>query len=166
MIFNDAPGFVGGSGWGNPELNLPAGWGITDLNQVGGFFPDGGYTDILPAFTAHPIYAAVNDARLAPNSISSFAAAIGDGSFHAIFGNFDATIFMATEVVINAGVADPGGFGCCSFEPALGPDGTAITLIRDEAPTAIPMLPAWALVPFAGLLLGSLYFLRPRGPAQ
>ena len=67
LIFNESSGFgVGGSGWGNPELNLPPAWGIADIS--GGFgVLDGGYTDILPAFTAplHPIYAAVNDTRLA-----------------------------------------------------------------------------------------------------
>ena len=130
FIFNDSPGFAGGLGWDNPELNLPAAWSIAD--QSGGFIGDGGYTDILPAFAAHPVYVNVNDSRLALNSISSFAANLGDASFDSIFGSFNAAIFTPTEVVINAGVVDVGGFGCCTSSAAPGPDGTAITLIRDD----------------------------------
>ena len=38
-------------------------------------------------------------------------------------------------MIVNAGIVDPGGFGCCSFEPAIGPDGKAITLLRNEVIT-------------------------------
>lgn len=131
VIFNDAAPFVGGSGWGNATLNLPAAWGISDTGNQFFFFADGGYTDILTPFQSHPIYAAVSDQRFVPNSISSFAANIGDGSFHTLIAGFNPAIFTPTEVVVNAGVSDPGGSGCCSFEPATGPDGTAITVIRD-----------------------------------
>lgn len=138
LIFNDSARFftVGGIGWNNPELNLPIAWGITDLDQTGGAPHDGGYTDILPAFSTHPIYAGLSDVRFGIDSVSSFAANIGDGSFHSIFGSFNAAIFTPTEVVINAGVVDVGGFnvqfGIGAFLAAPGPDGTAITLIRDE----------------------------------
>lgn len=134
IIFNDSARFstVGGQGWNNPELNLPAAWGITDLNQSSGGFMGGGYTDILPAFETHPIYNGLSDARFGLNSINSFAANIVDTSFHSIFGSFT-SIFTPTEVVINAGIVDPGSFGIGEFA-APGPNGTAITLIRDEPP--------------------------------
>ena len=138
LIFNDSARFftVGGLGWDNPELNLPVAWGITDLDQTGGNPYDGGYTDILTTFQAHPIYAGLSDARFGVDSVSSFAANIGDGSFHSIFGSYNLAIFMPSEVVVNAGVVDVGGynqlFGIGSWNAAPGPNGTAITLIRDE----------------------------------
>ena len=146
MIFNDSARFgtVGGIGWDNPELNLPAAWGVTDSDQTGGNPTDGGYTDILAAFATHPIYQNLSDARFGVNTVSSFAANIADGSFHSVFATFNAAIFTPTEVVINAGVVDVGGFNFQSTLPgcnpcfigsntaAAGPDGTAVTLIRDE----------------------------------
>lgn len=138
VIFNDSAGFstVGGQGWNNPELNLPAAWGIGDSNQTGGSPCDGGYSDILPAFATHPIYQGLSDARFGVDSVSSFAANIGDGSFHSIFGSFNPAIFAPTEVVINAGIIDVGGFnatfGIGAYCSPAGPDGTAITLIRDQ----------------------------------
>jgi hypothetical protein len=118
-------------------LNLPAAWGITDADQSAGGFADGGYTDILPAFAGHPIYAGLTDARLAPNSVASFAANIVDDSFHSIFGSFNGAIFTPTELLINVGVVDVGGFnatyGFGSFVPPIGPNGLAISLVRDEA---------------------------------
>jgi hypothetical protein len=140
LIFNDSARFftVAGAGWNNPELNLPAAWGITDLDQTGGGPTDGGYTDILPAFQTHAAYAGLSDARFGVDSVSSFAANIADGSFHSIFGSFNATIFTPTEVVVNAGVIDVGGFnaafGIGAFLSPAGPDGSAITLIRENAP--------------------------------
>jgi hypothetical protein len=145
LIFNDAARFftVGGVGWGNPELNLPLAWGITDSDQSGGGFMGGGYTDILAGFQTHPIYdgtafggVVLSDARFAPFSISSFSANIVDASFHSIFASFNALIFMPTEVVINAGVPDPGGFGIPG-SVAPGPDGTAITVIRNAVLTVV-----------------------------
>ena len=133
LIFNDSPPFVGGSGWTNPELNLPAAWGITDVPAGVGGILGGGYTDIL---AAHPIYAAVNDVRLVPLSINSFSANIGDDSYHSVFGSFDPQ-FTVTEVVINSGNPDPGGFGCCSpFDAVTAPNDLAITLIRNQVNTA------------------------------
>lgn len=133
LIFNDSARFftVGGQGWNNPELNLPAAWGITDLDQSFGLFMGGGYTDILPAFQTHPIYTNLTDQRFGVGSISSFGANIVDTSFHSIFGSFNNSIFTPTEVVINAGIVDPGGFGI-GLAAAPGPDGSAISLIRDE----------------------------------
>lgn len=136
LIFNDAFCFDGhpngGQGWNNPELNFPATWAITDVAEPS-CIGDGGRTDILPAFAAHPVYANVTDSRLAPNSISSFAANVGDNSFHSAFGSYEASIFTVTEVMINNGVVDPGGFGCCAMNPGSGiPNGTALTLLRDE----------------------------------
>ncbi|MCI0856360.1 MAG: hypothetical protein J4N98_06700, partial [Chloroflexi bacterium] len=141
LIFNDSPGFAGGVGWDNAELNLPAAWSITDLPQIFGI-GDGGYTDILPAFAGHPVYAGLSDGRFAVNTISSFSANIGDGSFDSIFGSFNAGIFTVTEAVINAGIIDVGGFGVGSGTAAPGPDGSAITLIRDELkePTSTPTI--------------------------
>ena len=139
LIFNDSARFgtVGGQGWGNPELNLPATWGISDSDQFnGGSFTDGGYTQIVPVFAAHPIYAGLTDARLAPNSVSSFAANIVDDSFHSVFGSFNPVIFTATEQMINTGTIDVGGFnaafGFGTYLPPQGPDGLAVSLIRDE----------------------------------
>ena len=137
LIFNDSPGFVGGQGWNNLELNLPPQWGITDLPQIGGI-GDGGYTDILPGFASHPVYNGLSDARFGVSSISSFAANVGDGSFDSIFGSFDPVIFTPTEVLINSGVVDVGGF--CANAPQCpgpssvppGPDGSVITLLRNE----------------------------------
>ena len=136
LIFNDSQGFqFGNLGWNNPELSLPVGWGISDSLQGGGF-ADGGYTQIVGAFAGHPVYANVNSVRLAPNSISSFAANISDTSFHSIFApGWNAAIFAASEVVQNANVVDVGGFnaafGFGFFQAAQGPDGEAITLIRE-----------------------------------
>jgi hypothetical protein len=153
LIFNDAARFVpgggppiGGQGWDNPELNLPGAWGITDVDQAGGNFMDGGYTDILPAFQNHPIYdgtavggVVLSDVRGAPFTVSSFSANIGDTSFHSVFGSFDPSILTPTEVVINAGIVDVGGL-CpfCALNAAAGPDGLAITLIRDAGPPPGP----------------------------
>lgn len=136
LIFNDSARFftVGGQGWNNPELNLPAAWGITDLDQTGGAPRDGGYTDILPAFAAHPIYANVSDARFGIDSISSFAANISDGSFHSIFASFNAAILAPTELTINSGIVNVGNFPVpFTSGPPNGPDGIAISLIRDDA---------------------------------
>lgn len=131
LIFNDAPPFVGGAGWNNPELNLPLAWAITDLNQNGGFFMNGGYTDILAAFAAHPVYIGLSDVRGAMNTLASFSANIGDTSFHSVFATFNPLLFTPTEVVINAGVIDVLGLCFCTGNAALGPDGSAITLIRN-----------------------------------
>jgi hypothetical protein len=138
LIFNDSARFgtVLGVGWNNPELNLPAPWAISDLDQTGGNFADGGYTDILPAFAAHPIYAGLSDTRFGVDTLASFAANIGDGSFHSIFATFNPGIFTPTERVINAGVIDVGGFnaafGIGANVSPNGPDGAVISLIRDE----------------------------------
>ncbi|MHC4556069.1 MAG: hypothetical protein ACYS80_02065 [Planctomycetota bacterium] len=137
LIFNDAARFptVGGVGWNNVELALPAAWGITDADQSsGGFAPGGGYTDILPAYAAHPLYVGLSDARFGVNSISSFAANIVDSSFHSIFASYNSTIFTPTEVIINSGVIDPGGYGGSmhGWATVSAPDGTAITLIRNS----------------------------------
>ena len=128
---------MGGQGWDNPELNLPPQWGISDLPQGSGI-GDGGYTDILPGFTNHPVYNGLSDARFGVSSISSFAANVGDGSFDSIFGSFDPVIFTPTEVLINSGVVDVGGF-CPNapqcpgpFSAPPGPDGSVITLLRNE----------------------------------
>ena len=143
LIFNDSVGSNGvgvvpGVGWDNPELNLPAAWGISNVDQwdVVGAFVDGGYTDILPAFTGHPIYAGLSDARFGVQSISSFAANVVDDSYHSVFQSFNGAIFTPTEVVTNAGVVDVGGFnavhGFGTNTPVPGPNGLAISLIRDE----------------------------------
>ncbi len=171
LIFNDSARFntVGGIGWDNPELNLPAAWGITDSNQTSGNPTDGGYTDILPAFAAHPIYAGLSDARFGVDSVASFAANIADGSYHSIFATYNTTIFAPTEVVINAGVVDVGGFNAASggmigsYMAVPGPDGTAITLIRGETSVGtIPTVSVWGLVVIALVLLagGKVYFGR------
>ena len=140
LVFNDAARFftVGGVGWNNAELNLPAVWAISDLDQSGGFFLNGGYTDILPAFQSHPIYdgtaiggVVLSDVRFAMDSISSFSANVSDTSFHSIFASFNPAIFSPTEVVINAGIVDVLNLCFCSGSAAPGPNGTAITLIRD-----------------------------------
>jgi hypothetical protein len=147
LIFNDAARFdpgagppIGGVGWGNSELNLPAAWGITDIDQAGGNYMDGGYTDILPAFQNHPIYdgtavggVILSDVRGAQDSISSFSANIGDTSFHSVFNSFNVNIFTPTEAVVNAGVIDVGSLcpSSCALNAAAGPDGLAITLIRN-----------------------------------
>jgi hypothetical protein len=145
LIFNDAARFtspfssIGGAGWNNAELALPAAWGITDLDQSGGTFMDGGYTDILPAFSSHPVYdgtavggVVLSDVRGAPHTLSSFSANISDTSFHSVFDTFNAAIFVPSELVVNAGVVDVLGL-CpfCSGNAAAGPDGKAITLIRE-----------------------------------
>jgi hypothetical protein len=141
LIFNDAARFatVGGAGWNNPELNLPAAWGITDLDQSGGSFMNGGYTDILPAFQNHPVYdgtasggVVLSDVRGAPFTLSSFSANIGDTSFHSVFDTFNAGIFMPTELVVNAGIVNVLGLCFCAGNAAAGPDGKAITLIRES----------------------------------
>jgi hypothetical protein len=139
LIFNDAARFtsgpgipIGGVGWDNPELNLPAAWGIVDADQSGGSFMNGGYTDILPAFAAHPLYVGISDARFAQNTISSFSANFGDTSFHSVFAAYNAAMFTATEQVINSGTIDVGGMCPCVGNAAMGPDGLAITLIREE----------------------------------
>lgn len=143
LIFNDAycfdshPG--GGMGWDNPELSFPSPWGITDIKDpqcIG----DGGHTDILAPFTGHPIYANVTDMRLAPNSISSFAANVGDNAYHSAFATHNGAIFTTTESVVNSGVVDPGGFSCCSMAPTTMPNGTPLTLIRDEVCDPTPTL--------------------------
>ena len=96
------------------------------------------HTSFTAAGLANPAYAGLSDVRFGVNSLSSFAANIGDGSFHSIFGTFNAALFTPTEVVINAGVVDVGGFNNIppvigSFQAAAGPDGTAITLICEPA---------------------------------
>lgn len=140
LVFNDAARFwsVGGSGWANPELNLPAAWGITDADQSGGNWTNGGYADILPGYHTHPIYdgtamggVVLSDVRGAPHSISSFSANIGDNSFHSVFGSFNNAIFAPTELVVNSGIVDVGGMCLCAGVSVNGPDGLAITLIRD-----------------------------------
>ena len=141
VMFNDSPAFAGGLGWDNPELNLPAAWGISDANMLPGLggIGDGGYTEILAAYEPHPIYdlsggggVNLDDARLAPDTISSFAANVGDGSYESVFGGYNAGIFTASEEVINAGAIDVGGFGCGSFNTVVGPDGLAISLVRED----------------------------------
>ena len=138
LVFNDSWAFdpLGGFGWNNPELNLPPAWGISDDQDAG--IADGGHTDILAVYAAHPIYANVSDLRLVPNSISSFAANVGDNSWHSIFLTHNAAIFTVTEVMVNSGVVDVGGFGCCSGQPQTRVNGTPITLIRDESCPPVP----------------------------
>lgn len=161
LMFNDAPAFAGG-GWGNAVLNLPFQWGIVDSFQTD--FGDGGYTDILPAFSAHPVYAGLSDVRFTPQSITSFSANLGDIAFHTVFGAFNAAIFTPTEVIVNAGVVDVGGTGCCTGSTIPGPDGTAITLIRNEMKGAIPTVSEWGVAIMALLLLigAKVYFSRRR----
>ncbi|MFC1896278.1 hypothetical protein ACFL0Q_06410 [Thermodesulfobacteriota bacterium] len=154
LIFNDAARFVGpvppgvgGIGWDNPELMLPAAWTISDSDQSGGgFAPGGGYTRILNPL--HPIYAgtfpggvALSDVRFGANSISSFAANIVDSSFHSIFGSFNPVIFTVTEDLINAGINDPGNYLIAEDVSAPGPDGSAITLIRETIPDYVDIKP-------------------------
>ena len=135
LIFDDAPGFVGGAGWNNAFLNLPAVWGIANLAQAG--FGDGGYTNIV--LPGHPIYSvffplsvALSQGRFTPTSISSFSANLGDIAFHDSFApGWNAAIFQVSEDIINAGVVDVGGFGCCTGSTIPGPDATPITLIRE-----------------------------------
>ncbi len=137
LIFDDAPGFVGGAGWNNAFLNLPAVWGIANLAQAG--FGDGGYTNIV--LPGHPIYSvffplsvALSQGRFTPTSISSFSANLGDIAFHDSFApGWNAAIFQVSEDIINAGVVDVGGFGCCTGSTIPGPDVTPITLIRECA---------------------------------
>jgi hypothetical protein len=139
LIFNDSARFgtVGGAGWGNAELNLPAAWGITDADQSGGgFAPGGGYTQIVPGNPAIAAYdgtlgVPLSDVRFAANSISSFAANIVDTSFHSIFGSYNAAIFTPVEVVQNSGVLDPGGYQIAEFTTVSAADGDAITLVRE-----------------------------------
>jgi hypothetical protein len=169
LIFNDAARFnpgvglpIGGQGWNNPELNLPGAWGITDIDQAGGSFMNGGYTDILPAFQTHPIYdgtavggVVLSDVRGAPFTLSSFSANVGDTSFHSVFDSFNAGIFMATELVVNAGIVDVLGLCFCAGNAAAGPDGKAITLIRESnAPPAAACVesvnPSGKMTPPAG----------------
>ena len=143
MIFNDSLNFDGGIGWDNVELGpLPAAWGITDsgFNFSGGL-PDGGYTLITAVGLANPVYngalgVPLSDVRFAVNSISSFAANVGDGSFHSVFATFNAALFTPTEVVTNAGIPNVGNFPNLRGDPnpALGPDGLAITLICEPPP--------------------------------
>lgn len=146
LIFNDSARFgtVGGIGWDNPELNLPAAWGISDLDQTGGVPTDGGYTDILPAYTGHAIYTNLSDTRFGINTLSSFAANIADGSFHSVFATFNGSIFKPTEVIVNTGIIDVGGFnaqfGIGAWNSPFGPDGSAITLIRDEGDIDPPIV--------------------------
>ena len=147
LIFNE--GFPAALGWDNPELNLPAAWGISDLPQ--GQFLDGGYTDILPAFAAHPVYAGLSDSRFGVDSVSSFAANVGDASWHQIFASFDATIFAPTEVVTNSGVVNVGGLlPLGTLLAPTAPDGTAITLIRDEGAAPPPPPPPPPGAPVGG----------------
>ena len=152
LIFNDSPEFRGGIGWDNAFLNLPAAWNITDLNAFAGAnIVDGGYTDILAAFAAHPIYTGLTDARFGVNSINSFAANIGDASFAHVFNSFNAAIFTDTELLINAGVIDVGGLFLgqgANVAPVPGIDGKAITLIRAQVPE-----PATALLLASGLVV-------------
>jgi hypothetical protein len=139
LILNDAARFwtVGGVGWNNPELALPAAWGITDWDQSGGgAAPGGGYTKIVAPNAAAPVYdgtlgVALSDVRFAINSISSFAANIVDTSFHSIFATYNPTIFTPTEVVQNSGVMDPGKYNIAPSTTVSAPDGTAITLVRE-----------------------------------
>jgi hypothetical protein len=127
LIFDDAPSFIGGSGWDNAFLNLPVPWAITNLSQAP--TGDGGYTSItLPA---NPIYAGLTAARFGVKSIGSFSANLGDISFHDSFGSFNPLILTPSERIINAGVTDVGNFNCCAGGTIPGPDDTPITLVRD-----------------------------------
>lgn len=161
IMFNDSARFgtVGGVGWDNPETQLPAAWNITDSNQSNGFFMDGGYTDILPAFAAHPIYNGLTDTRLGLDSVSSFAANVSDTSFHSVFATYEPTIFTPTEQIINAGIIDVGGWnaiiGNGAYAAAPGPDGLAISLLRDEQP-AVPDHTDGGLIGLTVLLLAGL----------
>ena len=139
LIFNDSYLFQGGSGWDNPELNLPAAWGISDVDPFGGAFGiiDGGYTDIIPSL-ADAVYdgtlgAPLSDVRFGVNSISSFAANIGDASYHTIFDTFNAAIFSTSEVVINAGDVDVGNVfpGGALVAPLDIMNGKSITIVRE-----------------------------------
>ena len=140
LIFNDSARFfsVGGDGWNNPELNLPASWGIADLDQTFGGLTDGGYTEITALGLSISAYDNVTDIRMDENSISSFAASFSDQSFHSIFGAFDPTIFTPTEILRDTSIPDPGGHTFALFglpfgwgAPA-GPTESAISLIREE----------------------------------
>jgi hypothetical protein len=149
LIFNDAARFstVGGVGWSNWELGLPAAWGISDWDQSGGgTAPGGGYTKIVAPNAAAPVYdgalgVALSDVRFAVNTISSFAANIVDTSFHSIFATYNPTIFTPTEVVQNSGVMDPGNYNIAPFTTVSAPDGTAITLVRDTRKVGIDIKP-------------------------
>jgi hypothetical protein len=162
LIFNDAPAFVGGTGWNNVEMNLPAAWGIADLDAFGGSaIVDGGYTSVV-ASPANAVYngalgVALSTARFAPNSISSFSANIGDGSFHTIFGAYNAGILTPSELVINSGIIDVGGFGVGNAAALAGLDGTPITLVRQAIPE-----PSSLVLAGLGLvgLMASAYRLR------
>ena len=135
LVFNDASFFffAGGDGWNNPELQFPALWQITDLDPFDpNFLPGGGYTDILPSFEAHPLYALLSDVRFGVGSISSFGGNVTDGSFHTVFGSYNAGIFTPTEVIVNAGDANPGDFPEPGELDSPDPqhEGRVITLVR------------------------------------
>ena len=53
VIFNEGTTFVEGEGWSSPALNLPAPWGISDLNS--GLLFDGGYTLITQPGGVPPV---------------------------------------------------------------------------------------------------------------
>jgi len=167
LMFNDSARFptVGGVGWDNPETNLPAAWNITDADQTGGTQTDGGYTDILAAFAVHPIYLGMTDSRLGVNSLSSFAANISDGSYHSVFATYEPTIFTPTELVINAGVIDVGGWnavvGNGTYLSVNGPDGLAVSLIRDET-SSVPFNTTSGFVALTLLFLSGLVVLVAR----
>ncbi len=141
LIFNDAPfiSFAGGQGWGNEQLNLPAEWGIGDLDPFAGFPLNGdGYTDIVPAFEIHPLYQNLSDLRFGVDSINSFGGNITAASFHTVFGSYDAGILRASEVLANAGDPNPGNFPVGDFNPPMpGLDGRAIALIREASPEPV-----------------------------
>lgn len=135
LIFTDS-NFFGGFGWDNIELSLPGAWGISNALILPNIV-DGGYTDIVTGFDGvHPVYTTptlLSDVRFAVNSINSFAANIGDASFHHVFATFNAATFTPSEVVINSGIINVGGLhpSGALVAPPAGSDGLAITLIRD-----------------------------------
>ena len=83
---------------------------------------------------------------LAPNSISSFAANLGDNSFHSIFASHNQGVFTVTEEMINSGVVDVGNFGCCSGTAQISPNGTPITLIRNADCPVPTENKSWGLI--------------------
>ena len=141
LVFNDASffGFGNGLGWNNKELRLPEEWGITDLDPFQSPLNGDGYTDIVPAFEAHPLYALLSDVRFDVNSITSFGGNVTAASFHTSFRSFEAGIFAASEVIANAGDPNPGDLNVPGFNPpAPGLDGRAVALVREAEPPLGP----------------------------
>ena len=164
LIFNDSFGFQGGTGWGNAELSLPAAWNITDVDPWAGTAQliDGGYTDIIPSLADDvcdgTLGLPLSDIRFAIDSISSFAANVGDGSFHSIFNTFNGAIFSTSEQMINGGVVDVGGLNPTGLPaPLVTMNGKSITIVRDSG-----MVPEPSSVVLTMLGLATLGAVRRR----